>query len=201
MAKIKRALISVSDKAGIQDFAKNLDRHGVDILSTGGTASLLRSSGLAVIDVSIYTGFPEMMDGRIKTLHPKIHGAILGCRANPEHVAKMNEHAMIPIDMVVVNLYPFEQTVSKPGCTLTEAIEHIDIGGPAMIRAAAKNHTDVTVVVDPLDYRQLIEEMDNTAGAVSPKTNFYLASKAFQRTSVYDAAIAGYLSQTSAGEE
>ncbi len=196
MAKIKRALISVSKKDGLQEFAKKLGIHGVDILSTGGTASLLRASGLTVIDVSTYTGFPEMMDGRIKTLHPKIHGAILGCRSNPLHREKMTEHGIIPIDLVAVNLYPFEETISRKGCTLNEAIENIDIGGPAMIRAAAKNYPDVTVVVDPSDYNTVIEEMDKNEGSVSLKTNFYLASKVYKTTSAYDSAIAAYLSQT-----
>src|SRR5512136_3101554 len=152
MAKITRALISVSDKTGIIEFAKELARHNVEILSTGGTARLLREAGLPIMDVSEFTGFPEMLDGRVKTLHPKVHGGLLGMRDNPEHVAKMREYGIEPIDMVVVNLYPFEATVAKAGCTLEDAIENIDIGGPTMLRSAAKNNADVTVLVDCGDY-------------------------------------------------
>src|SRR5512143_1767366 len=159
MAKITRALISVSDKTGIIEFAKELARHEIEILSTGGTAKLLREAGLTIKDVSEFTGFPEMLDGRVKTLHPKVHGGLLGMRSNPEHVAKMKEHGIEPIDMVVVNLYPFEATVAKEGCTLEEAIENIDIGGPTMLRSAAKNYTDVAVVVSPRDYGRVREEI------------------------------------------
>ena len=150
MAVIKRALISVSDKTGIVDFAKELSKFGVEILSTGGTASLMREAGLDVKDVSEHTGYPEMLDGRVKTLHPKVHGGLLGLRDNPAHVAKMAEHDITPIDMVVVNLYPFEATVANPDCTLEDAIENIDIGGPTMLRSAAKNNQSVTAVIDPV---------------------------------------------------
>ncbi len=200
MAAIRRALISVSDKTGIIDFARELQGFGVEILSTGGTAALLRKEGLAVKDVSEYTGFPEMLDGRVKTLHPKVHGGLLGLRANPEHVAKMKEHGIEPIDMVVVNLYPFEATVAKPDCTLEDAIENIDIGGPTMLRSAAKNNQDVTVLVDPADYASVLAEMRNSGGAVSPKTNFRLAVKVYQRTAAYDAAISNWLGRR-LGEE
>ena len=152
MAAIKRALISVSDKAGILDLARELNSFGVELLSTGGTAKIIRDAGIPVMDVSDYTGFPEMMDGRVKTLHPKIHGALLGLRDNPEHVNAMAKHDIEPIDMVVVNLYPFEATVAKKGCSLEDAIENIDIGGPTMLRSAAKNNKFVTVLVDPADY-------------------------------------------------
>ena len=164
MAVIKRALISVSDKTGIVEFARELSGFGVEILSTGGTASLLRQEGLTVMDVSEYTGFPEMLDGRVKTLHPKVHGGLLGMRENPAHVAKMKEHGIEPIDMVVVNLYPFEATVAKPDCSLEDAIENIDIGGPTMLRSAAKNNRDVTVVVDHADYAQVLGEMKGSGG-------------------------------------
>jgi phosphoribosylaminoimidazolecarboxamide formyltransferase/IMP cyclohydrolase len=193
MAVIKRALISVSDKSGIIDFAKGLSRFGIEILSTGGTAGMLREAGLAVKDVSEHTGYPEMLDGRVKTLHPKIHGGLLGLRDNPAHVAKMAEHDITPIDMVVVNLYPFEATVANPDCSLAEAIENIDIGGPTMLRSAAKNNQSVTVIVDPLDYALVLDEMNANAGDVSSKTNFRLALKVYQRTSAYDAAISNWL--------
>lgn len=193
MAKITRALISVSDKTGIIDFSKELAGYGVEILSTGGTAKLLRDAGLTVKDVSEFTGFPEMLDGRVKTLHPKVHGGLLGMRSNPEHVAKMKEHGIENIDMVVVNLYPFEATVAKEGCTLPEAIENIDIGGPTMLRSAAKNHPDVTVLVDSSDYAKVLQEMKANSGAVSPATNFGLAVKVFQHTAAYDGAISNYL--------
>jgi phosphoribosylaminoimidazolecarboxamide formyltransferase / IMP cyclohydrolase len=193
MAKITRALISVSDKTGIVEFSKELARHKVEILSTGGTAKLLRGAGLEVKDVSEFTGFPEMLDGRVKTLHPKVHGGLLGMRSNPEHVAKMKEYGIEPIDMVVVNLYPFEATVAKEGCTIEEAIENIDIGGPTMLRSAAKNYPDVTVIVDHSDYRRVLEEMAEHSGAVTLKTNFTLAAKVFQRTAAYDGAISNYL--------
>jgi phosphoribosylaminoimidazolecarboxamide formyltransferase/IMP cyclohydrolase len=193
MAVIKRALISVSDKSGIIDFAKGLSRFGIEILSTGGTAGMLREAGLAVKDVSEHTGYPEMLDGRVKTLHPKIHGGLLGLRDNPAHVAKMAEHDITPIDMVVVNLYPFEATVANPDCSLAEAIENIDIGGPTMLRSAAKNNQSVTVIVDPLDYALVLDEMNANAGDVSSETNFRLALKVYQRTSAYDAAISNWL--------
>jgi phosphoribosylaminoimidazolecarboxamide formyltransferase/IMP cyclohydrolase len=193
MAKITRALISLSDKTGIVEFAKDLAGFGVEILSTGGTAKLLRDAGLTVKDVSDFTGFPEMLDGRVKTLHPKVHGGILGMRSNPAHVAKMQEHGIEQIDMVVVNLYPFEATVAKGDCTLEEAIENIDIGGPTMLRSAAKNHPDVTVITDPADYATVMAEMKASGGAVAKETNFKLAVKVYQRTAAYDAAISNWL--------
>ena len=193
MAVIKRALISVSDKTGIVDFAKELSKFGVEILSTGGTASLMREAGLDVKDVSEHTGYPEMLDGRVKTLHPKVHGGLLGLRDNPAHVAKMAEHDITPIDMVVVNLYPFEATVANPDCTLEDAIENIDIGGPTMLRSAAKNNQSVTVVIDPVDYAVVLDEMKANAGNVCRETNFRLALKVYQRTSAYDAAISNWL--------
>ncbi|MGD0843632.1 MAG: bifunctional phosphoribosylaminoimidazolecarboxamide formyltransferase/IMP cyclohydrolase [Geobacteraceae bacterium] len=193
MAKITRALISVSDKTGIVEFSKELARSKVEILSTGGTAKLLRDAGLEVMDVSQFTGFPEMLDGRVKTLHPKVHGGLLGMRSNPAHVAKMKEYGIEPIDMVVVNLYPFEATVEKEGCTMEEAIENIDIGGPTMLRSAAKNYPDVTVIVDHADYRRVLAEMTENNGAVGVKTNFNLAVKVFQHTAAYDGAISNYL--------
>ena len=193
MAKITRALISVSDKTGILDFARELAGYGVEILSTGGTAKLLRDAGLAVKDVSDFTGFPEMLDGRVKTLHPKVHGGLLGMRSNPDHVATMKAHGIEPIDLVVVNLYPFEATVAKPDCTLEDAIENIDIGGPTMLRSAAKNNADVTVLVDPVDYRPVLDEMKASGGAVSRETNFRLAVKVYQHTAAYDGAISNWL--------
>ncbi len=193
MAQITRALISVSDKTGVLEFAQELARYNVEILSTGGTARMLRDAGLTVKDVSEFTGFPEMLDGRVKTLHPKVHGGLLGMRSNPEHVAKMQEHGIENIDMVVVNLYPFEATVAKDGCTLEDAIENIDIGGPTMLRSAAKNYPDVTVITDPADYSTVLAEMAATNGAVSKETNFGLAVKVYQRTAAYDAAISNWL--------
>ena len=192
MAKVKRALISVSDKHGILDFAKRLEKLNIEILSTGGTAKLLRDSGVKVKDVSEFTGFPEMLEGRVKTLHPKIHGGLLGRRNNPEHVKQMKEHGIEPIDLVVVNLYPFEQTVAQPGCTLVEAIENIDIGGPTMLRSAAKNYTDVAVVVSPRDYGRVLEEIQKT-GEVSAKTRFELCRTVFLHTARYDSAISAWL--------
>jgi len=193
MAKITRALISVSDKTGVLEFAQELTRYNVEILSTGGTARMLREAGLPVKDVSEFTGFPEMLDGRVKTLHPKVHGGLLGMRSNPEHVAKMKEHGIENIDMVVVNLYPFEATVAKEGCTLEDAIENIDIGGPTMLRSAAKNWPDVTVITDPVDYEKVLLEMTANNGTVSRETNFGLAVKVYQRTAAYDAAISNWL--------
>ena len=193
MAQITRALISVSDKTGVIDFSRELARYGVEILSTGGTAKLLREAGLTVKDVSEFTGFPEMLDGRVKTLHPRVHGGLLGMRSNPAHVAKMREHGIENIDMVVVNLYPFEATVAREGCLLEDAIENIDIGGPTMLRSAAKNYPDVTVLVDCGDYARVLEEMKSSGGAVSPATNFGLAVKVFQHTAAYDGAISNYL--------
>lgn len=194
MATIKRALISVSDKTGIVDFAKNLTQFGVEILSTGGTAKLFRDNQIPVIDVSDYTGFQEMLDGRVKTLHPKVHGGILGRRDVPEHVAAMKDAAIPNIDMVVVNLYPFEATVANPNCTLEDAIENIDIGGPAMVRSAAKNWKDVAVLTDASQYADVLKELQSSGGAVSQATQFALSIAAFNRISNYDGAISDYLS-------
>jgi phosphoribosylaminoimidazolecarboxamide formyltransferase/IMP cyclohydrolase len=191
MSPINRALISVSDKTGIVEFARALSERKVEILSTGGTARLLTENDIPVIEVSEHTGFPEMMDGRVKTLHPKIHGGILGRRGTDDLVMRENEIA--PIDMIVVNLYPFEQTVANPDCDLPTAIENIDIGGPTMLRAAAKNHKDVTVIVDAADYERVLEEMATNDGAVTDATRFDLAVKTFEHTSNYDGAIANYL--------
>ncbi|MDT8404697.1 bifunctional phosphoribosylaminoimidazolecarboxamide formyltransferase/IMP cyclohydrolase [Sulfuriflexus sp.] len=199
MSAIRRALISVSDKTGIVEFAQSLSDSGVEILSTGGTAKLLADNGIAVIEVSDYTGFPEMMDGRVKTLHPKVHGGLLGRRGIDDAV--MNEHDIPPIDMVVVNLYPFQATVARPDCDLPMAIENIDIGGPTMLRSAAKNHKDVTVIVNADDYARVLEEMAASNGAVSEATRFDLAVKVFEHTSHYDGAIANYLGErTESGE-
>ena len=187
---VKRALISVSDKAGIVDFAKALEKRGVEILSTGGTAKLLADSGVKVIEVSDYTKFPEMMDGRVKTLHPKIHGGILGRRGIDENV--MSEHDIKPIDLVCVNLYPFVKTVSDPNCPLEKAIENIDIGGPTMVRSAAKNNRDVAIVVRSSDYDRVIKEMDEHDGALTWPTRFDLAIAAFEHTAAYDSAISNY---------
>jgi len=190
LAPVRRALISVSDKTGITDFARALTDRGVEILSTGGTCRLLAESGIPVTEVSDYTGFPEMMDGRVKTLHPKIHGGVLGRRGIDDEV--MTEHQIQPIDMVVVNLYPFEATVANPDCSLEDAIENIDIGGPTMVRAAAKNHRDVVIVVDAGDYGCLIEEMDANNLHTRYETRFDLAIKAYEHTAGYDGAIANY---------
>jgi phosphoribosylaminoimidazolecarboxamide formyltransferase/IMP cyclohydrolase len=190
-SNVKRALVSVSDKSGIVEFAKGLSSLGYEILSTGGTAQALRDAGVAVTDVATYTGSPEILDGRVKTLHPKIHGGLLGRRGDPKHVAEMATHGIGPIDVVVVNLYPFEATITKPGCTFDEAVENIDIGGPAMLRSAAKNHADVTVVVDPADYGRVLEAL--RGGGVEAAMRRELARKVFQHTSRYDGVIAGYL--------
>ncbi len=188
---VKRALISVSDKTGVVDFARALQEFQVEILSTGGTYKLLKDNGIAVTEVADYTGFPEMMDGRVKTLHPKIHGGILGRRGTDDAV--MQQHDIAPIDLVAVNLYPFEQTVANPNCDLATAIENIDIGGPTMVRSAAKNHKDVAIVVNASDYDALIAEMRQHNGALSFDTRFDLAVKAFEHTAAYDGAIANYL--------
>ncbi len=193
MGKIERAIISVTDKSGIVEFAKSLSALGVQILSTGGTARALRDGGISVTDISDYTGFPEMMDGRVKTLHPKVHGGLLGLRDNPEHVGMMKAHGIKTIDMVVVNLYQFEKTVAKEGVTLEEAIENIDIGGPSMLRSSAKNFKYVTVIVDPVDYEVVLREMKKTGGETTLKTRYRLARKVFQLTHQYDGAISGYL--------
>ncbi len=200
MAAIKRALISVSDKAGVLDLARELNSFGVELLSTGGTAKMIREAGIPVMDVSDYTGFPEMMDGRVKTLHPKVHGALLGLRDNPEHVDAMAKHDIEPIDMVVVNLYPFEATVAKQDCSLVDAIENIDIGGPTMLRSAAKNNKFVTVLVDPRDYETVIAEMKQNSGEISQETNFHLAVKVYQHTAAYDGAISNWLGKKTAAE-
>ena len=188
---VRRALISVSDKNGIIEFAQSLHAQGVEILSTGGTAKLLIDNMIPVMEVSKHTGFPEIMDGRVKTLHPKIHGGILGRRGIDDDVMKAND--ITPIDLVVVNLYPFEATIAKEDCTLDDAIENIDIGGPAMVRATAKNHAFVSVIVDPADYQRVLEELNNNDGVVSKNTRFDLAVKAFEHTASYDGMIANYL--------
>ncbi len=191
--KIKRALISVSDKTDLINFATYLHEQGIEILSTGGTEKHLKDAGIPVKSVSDYTGFPEMMDGRVKTLHPKVFGAILGMRGNAEHMQSMQKSEMLPIDLVVVNLYPFQKTVAKPDCLLHEAIENIDIGGPSMIRAAAKNYPDVAVVVDPEDYHKIEFDLKANSGELDLNTRFYLAKKAFTHTAAYDGAISNYL--------
>jgi phosphoribosylaminoimidazolecarboxamide formyltransferase/IMP cyclohydrolase len=190
LIQVKRALISVSDKAGIVDFARDLAARGVELLSTGGTYQLLKKNGIAVTEVSDYTGFPEMMDGRVKTLHPKIHGGILGRRGQDDAV--MAEHGIAAIDMVVVNLYPFEQTVAKPDCTLADAIENIDIGGPTMVRAAAKNNAFVAIVTNAGDYSAILDELKANDGSLAQATRFDLAIKAYEHTAAYDGAIANY---------
>ena len=198
MNRITRAIISVSDKTGIVEFARGLRERGIEILSTGGTAKLLADAGIAVVEVADHTGFPEMMDGRLKTLHPRIHGGILGRRGTDE--AAMSLHGIPPIDLVVVNLYPFEQAVATPGCDLETAVENIDIGGPTLLRAAAKNHAAVTVVVDAGDYERVLGEIAANDGAVTDKTRFDLATKAFEHTARYDGAIANWLGKRTAGE-
>ena len=195
---IQQALISVSDKTGIVEFAKQLSSLGVKLLSTGGTAKLLAAAGLAVTEVGDYTGFPEMLDGRVKTLHPKVHGGILARRDLPEHMAALAQHQIPTIDLLVVNLYPFRETISKTDCPLEEAIENIDIGGPTMLRSAAKNHRDVTVIVDPADYAVVLDEMRANANSVGYPTNFRLATKVFAHTAQYDGAITNYLTSLGA---
>ena len=193
MLKVKRALISVSDKAGLEDLAKVLNKFGVEVLSTGGTAKAMRALGIPVKDVSEHTGFPEMLDGRVKTLHPKVHGGLLALRDNKEHMETVRKYDIGLIDMVVVNLYPFERTVAKPGVKLEEAIENIDIGGPSMLRSAAKNHRSVCVVSDPADYGRVIEAMEKSGGSIPEELLVELGAKVFQKTSAYDAAIYRYL--------
>ena len=193
MTVIKTALISVSDKSGLVEFARGLAGFGVALLSTGGTARLLGEHGVDVTEVSGHTGFPEMLDGRVKTLHPKIHGGILARRDVASHVSALHAAGIAPIDLVVVNLYPFSQTVARPGCTLEEAIENIDIGGPAMVRSAAKNYPHVAVVTDPADYAEILREMHEASGATGLPTRFKLAQKAFSHTASYDGAISNYL--------
>jgi hypothetical protein len=192
MLKIKRALLSVSDKTGLVSFAQTLTAAGVELISTGGTARALRDAGLAVKDISEHTGFPEMLDGRVKTLHPKVHGGLLYIRGNETHEAAVKAHDIAPIDLVVVNLYPFEQTVAKPNVALHDAIENIDIGGPSMLRSAAKNHDSVTVVVDPADYAEVAVQI-KAGGNTTLEFRRKLAAKVFVRTAAYDAAIAAHL--------
>jgi len=198
MPKIQRAILSVTDKTGLADFARQLAALGVELISTGGTAKLLRDSGIPVKDISELTGFPEMLDGRVKTLHPKVHGGILHRREDPAHRAAVAEHGIKPIDMVVVNLYAFEKTAAKPGVAFEELIENIDIGGPSMIRSAAKNFQDVAVVTSPADYSAIAEEMAKSGGQLSPATKWRLAQKAFATTAAYDSAIASTLEKVSA---
>jgi len=197
-APVKQALLSVSDKTGLVDFARGLAHLGIVLLSTGGTAKALADAGLAVTEVGAYTGFPEMLDGRVKTLHPKVHAGILARRDDPAHVAALEMHAIPTIDLVVVNLYPFRETVARPGCTLVDAIENIDIGGPTMVRAAAKNWHDVGVVVDPADYPLLLAELQASGRVLSTPTRFALARKAYSHTAGYDGAISNWLTARSA---
>ena len=193
MPKIKRVLISVSNKKGIADFARVLSSMGIEIISTGGTAKALRDGGIPVKDVSEYTGFPEILGGRVKTLHPGIHGGLLSRRGSPKDMEEIKKHGIDTIDMVVVNLYPFEEAASKPGVTPAEAIESIDIGGPAMLRSASKNFQDVAPVIDPSDYEKIIEEIKSMNGDLSYRTRSELAKKVFRHTSRYDKVVADYL--------
>ena len=195
--KIMRALLSVTDKSGLVDFARGLAEMGVALISTGGTAAKLREGGLEATDVAEVTGFPEMLDGRVKTLHPRIHGGILARRDDPNHRAQLAERHIAPIDMVSVNLYAFEATIAKEGCTFADAIENIDIGGPCLIRAAAKNQSGVAVVTDTADYGLILEEMKNNGGGISEETRKKLAAKACRLTNRYDGAIADYLENAS----
>jgi phosphoribosylaminoimidazolecarboxamide formyltransferase/IMP cyclohydrolase len=197
-SRIQRAILSVTDKTGLADFARKLSTLGIELVSTGGTAKLLRESGIAVKDISELTGFPEMLDGRVKTLHPKVHGGILHRREDPKHVAAVAEHGIAPIDMVVVNLYAFEKTAAKPGVAFDELIENIDIGGPSMIRSAAKNFHDVAVVTSPADYSSIAGELERSGGALSQETKWHLAQKAFALTAAYDSAIASTLERVNA---
>ena len=195
MAVIKHALLSVSDKTGIVEFARGLQVHGVTIISTGGTAKLLQDAGLRVTEVADYTGIPEMLDGRVKTLHPKVHGGILARRDLPAHMEALEREGIETIDLVTVNLYPFSETIAREGCTLADAIENIDIGGPAMVRSAAKNYQHVAVLTDPADYAAVLKEMSAASGAVGAETRFRLAQKAFTHTAAYDGAISNYLTR------
>src|SRR5512147_1764407 len=192
--RMQRALVSVWDKSGLIPLARTLAETNIEILSTGGTAKALREAGIAVTDLSAYTGFPEMLDGRVKTLHPKVHGGLLYIRGNAAHEAAVREHGIAPIDLVVVNLYPFEQTVARPNVTLHDAIENIDIGGPSMLRSAAKNHESVTVVVDPADYSAVAEQV-KALGDTTLELRRKLAAKVFARTAAYDGAIAAHLGE------
>ncbi|MES2025801.1 MAG: bifunctional phosphoribosylaminoimidazolecarboxamide formyltransferase/IMP cyclohydrolase [Pseudomonadota bacterium] len=198
---IKQALISVSDKTGVLEFARALSGMGVNILSTGGTAKLLAENGISVTEVADYTGFPEMLDGRVKTLHPKVHGGILARRDFPEHVSALEKHGIPNIDMVVVNLYPFQETVAREHCSLEDAIENIDIGGPAMLRSSAKNHKDVVVICDPTDYSQVLSELNANKGEVTYETKFTLAKKVFAHTAQYDGAITNYFTSLGADKQ
>ncbi|MDC4223345.1 MAG: bifunctional phosphoribosylaminoimidazolecarboxamide formyltransferase/IMP cyclohydrolase [Candidatus Manganitrophus sp.] len=193
MGRIRRAILSVYDKEGIIDFAQGLQSLGVEILSTGGTYKLLKEKGIQVKEVSEHTGFPEMLDGRVKTLHPKIHGGILGRRDDPKHLEQMKTQGIEPIDLVAVNLYPFKATIAKPNVTLEEAIENIDIGGPTMLRSAAKNYKDVAVIIDPKDYAAVLDEMKRSGGEISEAKRYDLAKKVFFTTSDYDRTISSYL--------
>src|SRR5438445_7193812 len=195
MPKIERALISVTDKAGIVDFARELTELGIELISTGGTAKALRESGLAVRDVAEVTSFPEMLDGRVKTMHPKITGAILAVRDKSDHMASLTAHGIRPIDMVVVNLYEFEKVAANPNAELSELIENIDIGGPTMMRSAAKNYRDVAIVVSPCDYAAVAAELRAGGGSLEPATHWQLAQKAFRATADYDRAISAKLAQ------
>ncbi|MGH9564403.1 MAG: bifunctional phosphoribosylaminoimidazolecarboxamide formyltransferase/IMP cyclohydrolase, partial [Candidatus Angelobacter sp.] len=201
MSKIRRAILSVTDKSGIVEFARHLLALQVELISTGGTARLLRDSGVAVKDIAEFTGFPEMMDGRVKTLHPRVHGGILQRRDNPAHATAAREHGIQPIDMVVVNLYAFEKTAATPGVQFDELIENIDIGGPSMVRSAAKNFRDVAIVTSPADYAGIAGEMDSAQGALSLATRWRLAQKAFATTAAYDSAIAAALAGISLQED
>src|SRR5437016_6446218 len=194
LRRITRALLSVSDKSGLIDFARALSGHGIELVSTGGTAKAIAAAGLKVRDVSELTGFPEMMDGRVKTLHPNVHGGLLAIRNKSEHAQAMKAHGIAPIDLLVVNLYPFEATVDK-GAGFEECIENIDIGGPAMIRAAAKNHDDVAVVVEPQDYKAVLDELAANKGATTLRLRRRLAAKAYARTAAYDAAISNWFAK------
>jgi phosphoribosylaminoimidazolecarboxamide formyltransferase/IMP cyclohydrolase len=194
MKRMQRALISLTDKSGIEKFARQLQDLGIEILSTGGTAKKMRESGITVKDVSEFTGFPEMLDGRVKTLHPKVHAGILFLRGNPSHEKQMTAHALQPVDLVAVNLYAFDKATTDPNCTVAHAIENIDIGGPTMLRAAAKNFQYVTVIVDPADYPQVISEIE-AHGNTTLASRFRLAVKVFQLTSKYDTAIAAWLAK------
>lgn len=193
MTPIRRALVSVSDKSGLTAFVQGLAEMGVEIISTGGTARALTEAGLTVVNISDVTHFSEMLDGRVKTLHPAVHGALLADRAKPEHMQTIGEHGIVPIDLVVVNLYPFAATIARPNVSREEAVENIDIGGPAMIRSAAKNHASVAVAVSPDDYPALLEEMRGNGGALSQATRDRLCARAFAHTAAYDTTIARYL--------
>lgn len=196
---MKRALISVSNKAGIVDFARGLEKLGYEIISTGGTYNSLKEAGVKVIKVSEVTGFPEILDGRVKTLHPKVHGGILARRSIPEHLKQLEINEITPIDMVVVNLYPFKETISKPGVSLEEAIENIDIGGPCMVRAAAKNYQDVIIVVKPEFYNDILSQLE-ASGGISLEQRFKLAVEAFSHTAAYDTMISNYLGNLAGGK-